>query len=483
MKQLIIISALLLLSLCTSCSKGVMADNNYTKKGCAQFPDYGEVMAFPEAEGFGRYATGGRGGEIVHVTNLNDDGEGSLRDAISKSGRIVVFDVSGIINLKSVLVFSNNLTVAGQTAPGDGVVLYGNRVSFSGADNLICRYLRIRMGTQGTNGKDAAGVAKGNNMIFDHLSVTWGRDENFSINSTTSRDITIQNSIIGQGLQNHSCGGLMQTGIGNGITLFRNLYIDNKTRNPKVKGLNQFVNNVLYNWGDGAAYNMSGDSEGPSLTDIEDNYFVVGPILHNWKNDGTGKIVDTPANPAKPFIGGNELFSTYCLRNVYDSDKDGTLNGVEIKPSENWNDLCSGSPTFLNAVPDVFTKINQQTNATEAYNWIVKNAGASLPVRDQVDAYLIGELTSLGAKGCIIQNERDVNQFPLGGPGEVKTAEKELDSDNDGMPDAFEDKYGLDKNNPNDASKIAANGYTNIENFIFTLDSNSSPVRCIKITK
>ncbi len=471
MKQLNIIAVLFLLSLCTSCSKEVITENIYVKKDSIPFPDYGDVLAFPGAEGFGRYTTGGRGGEIIHVTNLNDDGEGSLRDAISKPNRIVVFDVSGVINLKSVLVFSKNLTIAGQTAPGEGVVLYGNRVSFSGADNLICRYLRVRMGTQGTNGKDAAGVANGDNMIFDHLSVTWGRDENFSINSTTSCNITIQNSIIGQGLQNHSCGGLMQTGIENGITLFRNLYIDNKTRNPKVKGLNQFVNNVLYNWGDGAAYNMSGDSEGSSLTDIEDNYFVVGPILHNWKNDGKGNIVDSPVNPAKPFIGGNELFSTYCIRNFYDYNKDGALNGIEIKSSTNWNDFCSGNPTFLNETPNVFVKISQQKDATEAYNWIVKNVGACLPARDQVDTYLIDELTSLGTKGNIIQNERDTNQFPLGGPGEVKTAEKELDSDNDGIPDTFEDKYGLDKNNPDDASKIAANGYTNIENYIFTLDA------------
>jgi pectate lyase len=273
------------------------------------------VLAFPGAEGFGRYTTGGRGGDIVHVTNLNDAGKGSLRDAVSKPNRIVIFDVSGIINLKSVLVFSKNLTVAGETAPGEGVVLYGNRVSFSGANNLICRYLRIRMGTQGSDGKDAAGVADGANMIFDHLSVTWGRDENFSINSTTSYNITIQNSIIGQGLQNHSCGGLIQTGIQHGITLFRNLYIDNKTRNPKVKGLNQFVDNVIYDWGDGAAYNMSGDSKEQSLTDIENNYFIVGPIEHNWKNDGKGNIIDSKVMPAKPFIGGNNLFCTYCHGN------------------------------------------------------------------------------------------------------------------------------------------------------------------------
>ena len=466
-------TAFLSLFICTSCSKEVTMETVCIKNEFTPFTNYGEVLAFPGAEGFGRYTTGGRGGQVVHVTNLEDDGEGSLRDAISKPNRIVVFDVSGIINLKSVLVFSKNLTVAGETAPGDGVSLYGNRVSFSGADNLICRYLRMRMGTQGTDGKDAAGVANGNNMIFDHLSVGWGRDENFSINSTTSRDITIQNSIIGQGLQNHSCGGLIQTGLDHGITLFRNLYIDNKTRNPKVKGLNQFVNNVLYNWGDGAAYNMSGDSQGESLTDIEDNYFIVGPIEHNWKNDGTGQIVDSPVTPAKPFIGGNELFSTYCVNNYYDSNKDEILNGVEIQPSSNWAELCSGTPTFLTTAPSQFCKIKQQTNATDAYNWVVKYVGASLPVRDQVDNYLIGELTSLGKHGSIIQNERNKDQFPLGGPGDIKVADKQLDSDNDGMPDAFEDKYGLDKNDPKDASKISGNGYTNIENYIFTLDAQN----------
>lgn len=123
------------------------------------------------------------GGDSLQVTTLEDNGEeGSLRAAVSKPDRIIVFDVAGIINLKEALVFSKNLTIAAQTAPGDGVVLYGNRVSFTGASNLICRHLRIRMGTNGPDGKDAAGIANGENMIFDHLSVTWGRDENFSIN-------------------------------------------------------------------------------------------------------------------------------------------------------------------------------------------------------------------------------------------------------------------------------------------------------------
>ena len=159
------------------------------------------LLAFPGAEGFGRYATGGRGGEIYHVTNLNDSGTGSLRDAVSKPNRIVVFDVSGVIHLKSRLTFKNNLTILGQTAPGEGVQVYGNGVSFSNANNIIVRYLRVRMGVNGDSGKDAAGVASGHDMIFDHMSVLWGRDENFSVSSDTKgtgpANVTIQNSIIG----------------------------------------------------------------------------------------------------------------------------------------------------------------------------------------------------------------------------------------------------------------------------------------------
>ena len=400
-----------------------------------------------------------------------------MRAAVSKPDRIIVFDVAGIINLKEALVFSKNLTIAAQTAPGDGVVLYGNRVSFTGASNLICRHLRIRMGTNGPDGKDAAGIANGENMIFDHLSVTWGRDENFSINwdskGTLPRNITIQNSILGQGLQNHSCGGLIQTDTESGITLFRNLYTDNKTRNPKVKGLNQFVNNVVYNWGSGAAYNMGGDSSGQSETTIEDNYFIVGPV-DNWQNvrqeDNSIKVEKVPMSPTPPFLGGNADFRAYYKGNYYDNDKDGSLNGFELTQA-NWAEYCKGEPTFLSAPSDKHPAISQQISATEAYNWIVKNVGASLPVRDEVDQYLIDELTSLGKKGTIIQNEQDVQQFSLGGVGTIQNGEKPLDSDNDGMPDEFEDKYGLDKNDPSDAAKIANNGYTNIENYIFTLDA------------
>lgn len=129
-----------------------------------------------------------------------------------------------------------------------------------------------------------------------------------------------------------------------------------------------------------------------------------------------------------------------------------------------------GYSYFLGVRPDIFLQIVQQTDAAAAYQWIVKNVGASLPARDEVDAYLIDELTSLGGKGTIIFDQRETEQFPLGGPGNIKTGERQPDTDNDGMPDWFEEKYGLDKNDPNDASLIAGNGYTNIENYLFAID-------------
>ena len=250
------------------------------------------------------------------------------------------------------------------------------------------------------------------------------------------------------------------------------MYIDNKTRNPKVKGLNQFVNNVVYNWGSGAAYNMSGDSKGPSETTIENNYFIVGPCK-NWQNaqqpDGSYAAELTPMSPAKPFTGANELFNTYCTGNFYDNDKDGTLNGFEIT-QENWTQYCSGSPTFLAVRSELHPIIRSQQSARESYEWIVNKVGASLPVRDEVDAYLIDELTSLGIKGTIIQDERKVEQFPIGGPGNINVGQKTLDSDNDGMPDDFEEAWELDKNNPADAVIIAKNGYMNIENYVLSLE-------------
>ena len=233
-----------------------------------------------------------------------------MRDAVSQPNRIVVFDVSGVIKLSSRIVFSNNLYVAGQTAPGEGVTIYGDGVSFSGASNIICRYLRVRMGHNGSNGKDCAGVANGTNMIFDHCSFSWGLDETFSINGFGAAwNITLQNCIFGQGLMTHSAGGLMQA---DSITLYRNLYIDNSTRNNKVKGTNQYANNVVYNWSNGC-YIMGGDSEGSSYVNIESNLFINGP-------SGGGNC----------FGGANQDFHCYGVDNWQDANRDGLLNPTEV---------------------------------------------------------------------------------------------------------------------------------------------------------
>lgn len=417
------------------------------------------LLAFPGAEGFGRYATGGRGGEIYHVTNLNDSGTGSLRDAVSKSNRIIVFDVSGVINLKSRLVFKSNLTILGQTAPGEGIQVYGNGVSFSNANNIIVRYLRIRMGVNGDSGKDAAGVAEGHDMIFDHMSVLWGRDENFSVSSnnkgTGPSNVTIQDSFIGQGLQPHSCGGLIQTD--NGVTLFRNLYIENSTRNPKVKGLNQFVNNVTYDWGEGAAYNMGGDSAGDSWAEISDNYWVAGP----WKG-------------ARPLSGGNANFKFTGTGNYHDGNKNGVLDGVELTDAEytaSGGYRVDNTAALLNhGAPKAIPEIANRMTAPEALEYVLAYGGASLPVRDEVDQYLIDELASYGTLGSTggITTEKSL---PHKGTGNLFGGYKPLDTDGDGIPDDWEIANGLNANDPTDAAAIAANGYANIENYSFSIVS------------
>lgn len=429
------------------------------------------LLAFPGAEGFGRFTQGARAvaaPEVYHVTTLADSGAGSFRDAVSKEGRIIVFDVSGVIKLKSALVVKGKNTILGQTAPGEGVQVYGDRVSFSGATNLIVRHMRFRMGASGTSGADACGVANGTDMIFDHLSVLWGLDENFSVSwdnkNSRPANITIQNSIIGQGLQSHSCGGLIQT-IG-GVTLYRNLYIENKTRNPKVKGLNQFVNNVVYNWGNGGCYIMS-DSEGDSWADIENNYFVKGP----WNNS------------TDPFVRGIKTFRYYGAGNYYDSDKDGVLNG-HLMTEEEMRGAQSGTAPYSTLFPSLdalnanITEYNQtateqiqlipeiagKMTAEEAYAWMLTSVGPVLPARDDVDQYLIDELASYGKTGTKngISTE---SQLSHKGTGTISGGVKPLDSDGDGMPDAWETANGLNPNDASDALAVAANGYLNIENY------------------
>lgn len=398
-----------------------------------------DLLAFPGAAGWGRFAKGARSSSsptVYHVTNLNDSGSGSLRDAVSQGNRIVVFDVSGVIRISSRIVFSSNIYVAGQTAPGEGITVYGNGVSFSGASNIICRYLRIRMGHVGDSGKDCAGISRGTNMIFDHCSFSWGLDETFSINPDGGGDlhsITLMNCIFGQGLMTHSAGGLMQT---DSVTLYRNLYIDNSTRNNKVKGRNQYVNNVVYNWSNGC-YIMGGDSEGQSYCNIESNLFINGP-----------------AKGGSALGGGNGNFHFYGEDNWQDSNMDGIFD-PQLVTTNGGSDRVSKPFPYpeLDRYPgDKLLEMN------------IPTVGASLPYRDQSDCYMIDELMSLGKKGALISNEESL---PIGSPSTWAwwKGETRLDTDKDGMPDAWEIANGTNPN-VNDATVKAANGYLNIENYI-----------------
>ncbi|RXK83325.1 autotransporter-associated beta strand repeat-containing protein [Filimonas effusa] len=405
---------------------------------------YAQTPAFPGAEGFGKYAVGGRYGSVYHVTNLNDNGTGSLRDALSQPNRIVVFDVAGVIKITSRMIVAANLYIAGQTAPGEGITVYGNGWSFSNANNTICRYLRIRMGIVGDDGKDAGGIADGHDIMIDHCSFSWGRDETFSINSTTAKNITLQNCMISQGLLTHSAGGLIQA---DSITLYRNLYAGNSTRNNKIKGVNQYVNNIIYNWKDGA-YIMGGESEGHSYANAINSCFIKGP-----------------ANGVPPFNLGNLNYHIYASGNIFDSSRNGLFDPYLIPPGE-----YVGPPDFQ-AAPFPFPAV-PTLPANLLVDSLLPVVGASLPYRDYADYYVLNEVRSFGKKGELIANE---NTLPFGTPATwtLWPGNTRIDSDNDGMPDAWETANGTNPS-ANDAMMITASGYTNIENYINSITASNS---------
>ncbi len=406
-----------------------------------------QQLAFPGAQGWGRYATGGRTGSVYHVTNLNDSGSGSLRDAVSQPNRIIVFDVAGVINISSRIVFAHNLYVAGQTAPGEGIIVYGDGVSFSGSSNIIVRHMRFRMGKGGSSGKDCAGISNGTNMIFDHCSFAWGLDEVFSINPDGKGDlhnITLMNCVFGQGLLTHSAGGLMQA---DSITLYRNFYCDNGTRNNKVKGAHQYVNNVVYNWKNGC-YLMGGDSQGKSYANTQGNLFINGP-----------------AGGGNACTSGNSDFHLYASDNWQDKNKDGQFNPYEIPQSE-----YGGGPTF-ESVPYPYPELDIVA-ATSLVDNLLPDVGATLPYRDLADCYMVDECLSFGTSGILISTE---DALPFGKPStwKVWSGTKRTDSDGDGMPDDWENANGTNPNEK-DAMTLSDNGYTHIENYINSITADDT---------
>jgi pectate lyase len=417
----------------------------------------GKLPAFPGAQGFGALATGGRGGEIVHVTTLADAGPGSLREATSKPNRIVVFDVAGIIKLATNLDIQDNTTLLGQTAPGDGIAIYNRSTSVSSHKNIIIRYLRFREGIAGDRGKCAINCSTGSNMIFDHCSIQWGRWDCLGC-TVNSHDITFQYCAIGEGLDPQRFGALVDS-VEN-ITIAHTLWISNQSRNPKLKGTIQYINNVIYNYGGTGL--AGGHSAADHYADVINNYIIAGP-------SSTGHSISGFSSTDKVFDSGN----------LVDLNKDGKLNGRPVTRAD-YNDPTGAAeegdggtggvviPTGQNAYPTFAQKawaIDSKAppipvttvSAEEAYKIVQAQAGCSLR-RDPVDTRLFAELASLGTKGKIIKDEAE-----SGGIGDIKPAAPPLDTDHDGIPDDWEKAHTLNPNDPADAKSLDKSGYMMIE--------------------
>jgi hypothetical protein len=418
----------------------------YSAKAFAATP------AFPEAEGFGAMATGGRGNKVVHVTNLADSGAGSLRDAISQGNRIVVFDVGGVITLASKLVAAgDNLTIAGQTAPGDGITVYGNGASFSSRKNIVVRFVRFHQGLakDSAEGTKAVNLTDVENMIFDHVSVEWGRWDCFGITGDSS-DVTVQDSIIGEAIVPQKFGALVDSA--DRITIARTLWINNESRNPKFKANGQYINNVVYNWGSGGGL-IGGHSSADWYEDVVNNYFIAGPA-------NTADVLSQYAGTDRVYHQGN----------LVDLDRNGKLNGRAVANGDFKGD---SPPTFESAAHNKPSVPVAVLSPEAAYDRIVAQAGVCAK-RDAVDQRLVTQLRSLGTSGAIVGG--DDGEAAVGGQPAATQSQRPagFDSDGDGMPDAWETAHGLDPSSPADATADSTgDGYTNVEKYLNELATNA----------
>ncbi len=417
--------------------------------------------AFPGAEGFGATALGGRSGTVYHVTNLNNTGSGSFRDAVNGSNRTIVFDVSGIINLSSALLIrSNNLTIAGQTAPGDGITLKGNLTSVQNCRNIIVRFLHCRPGDVNcpTFMEDSFHVDSCRTVMVDHISGSWCNDEVLSV--TKSTNVTVQWCMIteplnhschdeGSGIENHGYGSLLRYGAG-GVSYHHNLYTDNLSRNPRL-GDNihlDFVNNVIYNWG---------NSSGLNGNDTLDNTNSVNPtgIFTNWLNYVNNYLVVGPAttqNPPRAFASNGTITPSSCQiyqsGNLIDTNKNGVLDGFD----KGWASFSGSFTTNLTRLP--FPQVTTDS-ATSAYVRVLSSVGSSL-VRDAVDARIISNV--IQNTGTIINSQTAVGGWPT-----VNSLPAPTDTDQDGMPDFWETALGSSTNNAADRNDLMPDGYTRLE--------------------
>jgi hypothetical protein len=432
-----------------------------------------EAFAFPGAEGFGHKTTGGRGGQVLFVTNLNDSGAGSLRQAIMTPGpRIIVFKVSGTIALNSNLTISQgDVTIAGQTAPGDGITLKNFPV-FVGADNVIIRFMRFRLGNEKQVEDDAIWGRYRKNVIIDHCSMSWSTDEAASFYA--NQDFTLQWCIISESLNNslHAKGAHGYGGIwgGDRASFHHNLIAHHKSRNPRFNGWRSgtnngpypnehvdFRNNVIYNWRDESAY---GGENG--TYNLVNNYYKAGPATPGSKTMRVMRVSRESNELYAPGYGQFHIQGNFVVGNTTVS-------------ADNWNGgiVYDGGTTkaLVQLLSPISHQMTTQHTAQQAYEAVVDHAGASL-VRDAVDLRVIEEVRqgtatfngSVSGWPGLIDSQEDVGGWP-----ELESLPAPVDTDGDGMPDAWEIARGLDPTVPNANGRNLSTAYDNLEVYINSL--------------
>ncbi len=436
-----------------------------------------QQIAFAGAEGFGKYATGGRGGKVIAVTNLNDDGEGSFRWALEQypgEPLTVIFKVSGLIELKTkIQIKRSNLTIAGQTAPGDGICLKNQSLILNGASskgnhgNIIIRFIRSRPGGTLKTGLYGFDMENCHDVIIDHCSFSWANEECAAMYDT--KNVTVQWCIVSEGLYEagHQKGHRSYGGVWGGqyATYHHNLIAHQNSRAVRFNGARahdtmaiiDYRNNVIYNWGNanacyGGEVNIAG---GVSQVNMMNNYYKPGPATA-----GELKFVHANYN-AKEAKGTGQWFLS---GNIMEGDKALT--------KKNFKGLDAAEQNYpkdaeANAAFKIDTPLPDE-NAKDAYAAVLKFAGAIFPKRDATDARVVEETRTGKATGMGIFGKAGIIDAAaaVGGWAVYNTVASPADTDGDGMPDAWENKNGLNANDAGDGNKIGTDGFTMLEKYL-----------------
>lgn len=437
-----------------------------------------QQIAFPGAEGYGKWTVGGRGGRVLTVTNLNDSGEGSFRDAVEQTGaRIVVFAVDGTIELKSPLRINNDsITIAGQSAPGDGICLKDYPLVVN-ASNVIVRYIRVRVGDRYRLDSDGVGGGRygQKNVILDHLSVSWSIDECLSIYKT--ENLTVQWCLVAHSLNTsvHTKGSHGFGGIWGGYkaTFHHNLLANHASRNPRFSSVDgtkwvDYRNNVVYNWGFKTAYGGGHHAE----INMVNNYYKPGPASQHHRlldvaEDGTGRyyVAGNVMAGDDAVTRDNHSAITDCAGKCYIPGRKsaGSDSGISPEAIPTSGEECA---SCLVGSPFPSEPIHEDAPVV-AYQRILESVGCSFS-QDSYDREVLRQVRegigTFGTNG-IINSQEDVGGWPV-----LKAGKALKDTDGDGMPDDWESKHGLNPKSTSDASAYTLNeDYTNIEVYLNSL--------------